>query len=170
MPATPRLSWPRSVSACRCTPYDGAGFQTSPNHRSTESKISVDRKRPIQGLLGLHPRYGPLNCSTAHGGLCHEASTQMVAHPGRSSATGSIDNSPGGSYLPGDTRIQGALHSITSSARVRKDSGIVNPRAFAVARLTTRSNLVGCWTGKSPGFAPRRILSTYSAARRFRSR
>src|SRR5262249_51785510 len=35
----------------------------------------------------------------AHGGLCHEASTQMVAHPSRSSATGSIDNSPGGSYL-----------------------------------------------------------------------
>lgn len=33
-------------------------------------------------------------------------------------------------------------YSITSSARVRKDSRIVNPRAFAVVRLTTRSNLV----------------------------
>ena len=31
----------------------------SPNHRSAESKISVDRKRPIQGLLRLHSRYGP---------------------------------------------------------------------------------------------------------------
>ena len=65
--------------------------------------------------------------------------------------------------------LAAVVHSMTSSARVRKDSGIVNPRAFAVVRLTTRSNLVGCWTGKSPGFAPRRILSTYSAARRFRS-
>src|SRR5262245_35286076 len=60
-------------------------------------------------------------------------------------------------------------HSITSSARVRKDSGIVNPSALAVVRLMTRSNFVGCWIGKSPGFAPRRTLSTYSAARRFRS-
>src|SRR5437016_1037929 len=35
--------------------------------------------------------------------------------------------------------------------------------------VMTRSNLVGCSTGISPGFAPRRILSTYSAARRKRS-
>src|SRR5262249_3924882 len=34
------------------------------------------------------------------------------------------------------------------------------PSAFAVVRLTTRSNLVGCSTGMSAGFAPRRILST----------
>jgi hypothetical protein len=33
------------------------------------------------------------------------------------------------------------------------------PSAFAVVRLITRSNLVGCSTGMSPGFAPRRILS-----------
>ena len=38
--------------------------------------------------------------------------------------------------------------------------GTVRPSAFAVLRLTTRSNLVGCSTGMSPGFAPRRILST----------
>src|SRR5262249_1982281 len=52
------------------------------------------------------------------------------------------------------------LHSITSSARSRNDSGIVRPSAFAVVRFTTRSNRVGCSTGMSPGFAPRRILST----------
>jgi hypothetical protein len=34
-------------------------------------------------------------------------------------------------------------HSITTSARVRKVSGIVSPSAFAVLRLTTSSNLVG---------------------------
>src|SRR5262249_22990683 len=33
-------------------------------------------------------------------------------------------------------------HSITSSARARKDSGIVRPIAFAVLTLTTSSNLV----------------------------
>src|SRR5262245_42867903 len=53
-----------------------------------------------------------------------------------------------------------ALHSITSVARSRNDSGIVNPSVFAVVRLRTRSNFVGCSTGRSAGFAPRRILST----------
>ena len=40
------------------------------------------------------------------------------------------------------------------------DGGISRPRAFAVVRLTTRSNLVGCSTGRSAGFVPRKILST----------
>jgi hypothetical protein len=35
-------------------------------------------------------------------------------------------------------------YSITSSARARKDSGIVRPIAFAAFTLTTSSNLVGC--------------------------
>src|SRR5262249_27248282 len=34
---------------------------------------------------------------------------------------------------------------------------------FAVVKLMSRSNLVGCSTGMSPGFAPRRTLSTSSA-------
>src|SRR5262245_1847669 len=53
-----------------------------------------------------------------------------------------------------------ALHSITSSARSRNDSGMVRPSVFAVVRLMTRSNLVGCWTGMSAGLAPSKILST----------
>jgi len=56
-------------------------------------------------------------------------------------------------------------YSITSSTRASSVGGIVRPRAFAVVRLRTRSNLVGCSTGMSPGFAPRRILSTISAVR-----
>src|SRR5262249_44627400 len=60
-------------------------------------------------------------------------------------------------------------HSITSSARARSVGGISRPSALAVVRLTTSSNLVGCSTGRSAGFAPRRILSTNSAARRNRS-
>src|SRR4051812_14141670 len=58
------------------------------------------------------------------------------------------------------------LHSITSSARASSVAGTSMPSALAVVRLITSSNLVGCSTGRSPGFAPRRILSTYSAARR----
>src|SRR5215468_993332 len=59
-----------------------------------------------------------------------------------------------------------APHSITSSARRRNDSGILRPSALAVVRLMTRSNLVGCSTGISPGLIPRRILSVTSAALR----
>src|SRR5262249_8216842 len=59
-------------------------------------------------------------------------------------------------------------HSITSSARASSIGGTVRPIAFAVIRLIASSNLVGCSTGKSSGFAPRKILSTYSAALRNR--
>src|SRR6266581_2653660 len=57
-----------------------------------------------------------------------------------------------------------SFHSISSSARRRNDSGIVKPSAFAVLRLMTSSNLVGCSTGRSAGLAPFRILSTWAAA------
>jgi len=62
-----------------------------------------------------------------------------------------------------------ALHSITLSARASSVGGIVRPSAVAVIKFMTRSNLVGCSTGKPAGFAPRRILSTKSPARRNRS-
>src|SRR5262249_15023311 len=50
------------------------------------------------------------------------------------------------------------LHSITSSASASSLSGMVRPSAFAVLRLITSSNLVGCMTGRSAGFSPLRIL------------
>ncbi len=53
-----------------------------------------------------------------------------------------------------------SLYWITSSARFSSDGGIVRPRAFAVFRLMTSSNFVGCSTGRSAGFVPLRILST----------
>ena len=59
-------------------------------------------------------------------------------------------------------------HWITSSAIRRSERGIVSPSAFAVFMLMTSSKLVGCSTGSSPGFAPLRILSTNTAARRHR--
>ena len=39
------------------------------------------------------------DCSTAQGGLRNEAPAKTVTRPSRSSATGSIDNSPGGTFL-----------------------------------------------------------------------
>jgi len=60
-------------------------------------------------------------------------------------------------------------YSITSSARASSAGGSVRPKALAVVRLTIKSNLVGCATGISPGLAPRKILSTYSAVRQNKS-
>src|SRR5262249_3726241 len=62
-----------------------------------------------------------------------------------------------------------AAHSITSSARASSVGGTSRPSALAVLRLTTKSKRVGCSTGISPGFDPRKILSTNSAVRRNRS-
>jgi hypothetical protein len=49
---------------------------------------------------------------------------------------------------------------MTLSARYNSDCGIVTPICFAVLRLITSSNFVGCSTGKSAGLAPFKILST----------
>src|SRR5262249_28205448 len=59
-----------------------------------------------------------------------------------------------------------ALHSITSSARASKVDGISSPIALAVLRLKMSLNFVGICTGRSPGFSPRRMRSTYSAVLR----
>src|SRR4029453_11935717 len=52
------------------------------------------------------------------------------------------------------------IYWITLSAWKRRVGGIVRPRACAVLRLITSSNLVGCSTGRSAGLAPFRSLST----------
>jgi hypothetical protein len=49
---------------------------------------------------------------------------------------------------------------ITSVAWKRREGGMVRPRAWAVLRLITNSNVVGCSTGRSAGLTPFRILST----------
>src|ERR1700730_8444087 len=52
----------------------------------------------------------------------------------------------------------GCGHLMTSSARSRIAGGIVRPIAWAVFRLMTSRNFAGCWTGRSAGLAPLRIL------------
>ena len=78
----------------------GACVDCFPAH--TAFPVSQAGRHPhlhFRGLLRLHARYGPLDRSTAQGGLCHEAPAQSVARPNRSSATRSIDNSLGGTFL-----------------------------------------------------------------------
>src|SRR4030095_13828454 len=62
--------------------------------------------------------------------------------------------------------VNGVFHRITLSARASTFCGIVRPICYAVLRLISSSNFVGCSTGRSAGLAPLRILSTYVATRR----
>ena len=64
-----------------------------------------------------------------------------------------------------NVRHQGLMHrtnvcpqSITSSASICIEVGTSMPSALAVFMLMTSSNLVDCWTGRSAGFSPLRIL------------
>jgi len=56
-------------------------------------------------------------------------------------------------------RSNSPLHSITLSARSRIDVATSILSAFAVLRFTTSSNFVGCSTGRSAGFSPRKTRS-----------
>jgi hypothetical protein len=51
-------------------------------------------------------------------------------------------------------------YSITLSARASNSGEMLRPSALAALRLMTRSNLVGCSIGSSPGLARLRILCT----------
>ena len=81
---------------------------------------------------------------------------------GTNRAVGS-DGWPQGSRSKATDRrdmIAARSYSITSSARARSVGGTSKPSALAVWALMTISNLVGCWTGRSAGLAPLKILST----------
>ena len=124
----------------------------SPTWADARSRLRPGRTKPANALFGSSPP-------------CETRSPRRHSHW-----------SPSGRAQPGiepvnpnrTARELAALHSITSSARASSVGGTSRPSAFAVLRLITRSNLVGCSTGISAGFAPRRILSVNSAARRKR--
>ena len=104
----------------------------------------------------------------------HSARRTAVAQPTAISCLGAFltpaSARPNSLHIPASENLHKRrsrqLHSITSSAVASSLSGMVTPSAFAVLRLITSSNVVGCSIGKSPGFAPLKILSTYEAARR----
>src|SRR5438094_317933 len=73
-------------------------------------------------------------------------------------------------FLPLPASLLPALcYLIILSAWYSTDCGIVTPSSLAVFKFIKSSNLVGCSTGSSAGFAPLRILSTYVAERRYNS-
>jgi hypothetical protein len=91
-----------------------------------------------------------LSFCTCHAG--ENAPHGVCAGNGRFLTTRSTTITPGS--FPAD------IYLMISSASIKRCGGIVIPSACAVLRLITSSNLVGCSTGRSPGFAPFKILST----------
>src|SRR5207248_7189105 len=60
--------------------------------------------------------------------------------------------------------IAACYSSISSSTRALSCGAVFSmssPSALAVLRLKTSLNLVGCWTGRSPGFSPLRTRPAY---------
>jgi hypothetical protein len=60
-------------------------------------------------------------------------------------------------------------HSITSSAAASNEGETSRPSAFAVFRLITSWNLIGCMAGRSKGFSPLRIRPTKRPVCRYES-
>ena len=64
---------------------------------------------------------------------------------------------------PANTETMVRDAQAAARARIRSASGIVSPRPFAVLRLITSSNVVGCCTGMSWGRSPRNSRATGTA-------
>ena len=129
-----------SIAAARCgTGAGGSGGPLAGRRVDAVQRAVHDvSNKPPQRLL-LAP--GPQRLRQRVRGSPQAGSTVAAAPPSRS-------------------EIAPADHSITSSARASSIGGTSRPSALAVIRLMTKLNLVGCSTGMSAGFAPRRILST----------
>jgi hypothetical protein len=98
--AVPTTPMDRNRCVCRLLPCSTWAFPV----------IQAGRRPSLhfRGLLRLHSRYGLPDCSTAQGGLCHEASTRPVARPSRSSATRVYRQLPGWILPPLVNRAVGA--------------------------------------------------------------
>src|SRR6516225_3140193 len=104
---------------------------------------SLDRRRAVGGRLAHLFQTSP--------NLARHISACALLHRTCEPRTGFVAGLRPGTWC---------TYSITSVARSRIDGGMARPSALAVLRFTAISNLVGNCTGRSPGFAPRRMRST----------
>src|SRR5207237_7947332 len=90
----------------------------------------------------------------------HDMTSCLRLHVDRLNPPSNGDHSRHESEMTRSARTGHPPYSITSSANNRSDSGMVRPSPLAVFKFTTTLNFVGNWTGRSAGFAPRRMRST----------
>ena len=107
----------------------------------------------------LQLRHEPCPCMSLH---MHVLRRPVKFHRGRpvtATLAGAAVRDPERHVTTVNSALRKA-YSITSSAVASSDCGTVRQSALAVLRLRTRSNFVGCWTGRSAGLAPLRIWPT----------
>ena len=123
----------------------GASFQFGPHRRACRRTCRISL-----WIETTAPRYRP-DSSTVDQRLVPAGVVQAIGDQvmhAKPTHIGEVHRRAG--------RVLG-VHSMTSSARARSEGGTARPRAFAVLRFMTSSNLVGCSTGKSAGFSPLRM-------------
>ena len=109
---------------------------------------------PAQFLQALQERREAGLCFRIVCGVAISTPTRRIRSPCCARAASGHAAAP-----PSSVMNCAPLHSITSSARASRVGGTSRPSALAVLRLMTSSNLVGCWTGRSPGEVPLRMRS-----------
>ena len=145
-------------------------FQSSAVH-ARQRHPRVDAKGEMR--LGLYAACGPDRA--ARPPHCPNHSRRASLRPDAASTTtagymrmqnrrsGTGTGAVAGScrFLPNSAQglfgLSAVGYSITSSARASSVGGTSRPSALALLRLMTKSNLVGCITGRSAGFSPLRI-------------
>ena len=138
MTGLPRLPEPPFRRAVPTTPADRAGARVDYFPARNAFPKWQEGQHPrchFRGLRRLHSRYGPPDRSATQGDLCHEAPARPVTQPSRSSATGPIDNYPGGIPPPQVFRAFGA-HCQFRTHAVQQDTftGCVPHTAGAAGR------------------------------------
>src|SRR5436309_1597704 len=136
---------------------DQAGRNAAEERQHLSAPQSLPQNRPTRGINPVNLKNVLAQVQSDRRNLAHG----WLPVPGDSPEHQLGTSMPQGGHPP--------HHSITSSARASSIGGISILRALAVLRLITRSNFVGCSTGKSDGLAPCKILCTYEAPRRNRS-
>jgi hypothetical protein len=151
-----------------------------PDWQKNETEYWVQRDTLLRQYAGQWIGFAEgrvIACGTSPVEVFHAASMRLESEEGEdrpknpirgtfpgccASANGQSTKSKAMSAKTKDVRVSSIarFHRITLSALASTSGGIVTPICFAVFRLMTNSNFVGCWTGKSAGLVPFRILST----------
>jgi hypothetical protein len=152
------MTWPH-VRASPSPLVGISGCVVGPNHQPPQIPVpSVASLRGTSGPRSTCPGQTPSRFPGASSLLVHQV---VYPQPFYTDLTRSMCTTPLVVGAPGV-----ADHWSTSVAWKRRVEGMVIPRAWAVFRLITSANVVGCSTGRSAGLAPLRSLPTEAAVRR----